>query len=168
MHTSRFLQIVGLIFYSFTLMTISGMASDGWIGELKKSNQPGRIYELPVKAMPADASSARPVIMRHGTFYLDRDFQPQLNRDKGHLLIRLANPLNASIERQLQALGVELLEYIPENTWKAVVPANQLAAVRGIFGVLALGNIYPVDKFPPHMLKNGPAPHSYMANGIIS
>jgi hypothetical protein len=110
----------------------------------------------------------RPVRMRHGSFFLERDFVPRIQGPSGHVLIQLSEPLNPVIEQDLKARGVELLEYIPENTWKALVPADALAAVWTLACVQAIGNIYPVDKFPVHVLERGPAPFSRHAGGSIT
>lgn len=84
------------------------------------------------------------------------------------MLIQLSQPLNPVIEKDLSARSVELLEYIPENTCKAVVPAAGLEAIKTLGGARAMGMIYPVDKSLVQILERGLAPFSRHGHGSIS
>lgn len=45
---------------------------------------------------------------------------------EGHVLVQLRNPGDASERRVLEGLGVELVQYLPRDTWVARVPADVL------------------------------------------
>ncbi len=156
------LVICGLVFAA------AAASSDDWLHQLKDRRLPGRITAPAAGATSPGLSDSGPVRMRHGSFFLERDFVPRIQGPGGHVLIQLSQPLNPVIEQELRARGVELLEYIPENTWKAAVQAAGLAAVRTLAGVQAMGSIYAVDKFPVHILERGLAPYSRHPDGTVS
>lgn len=104
----------------------------------------------------------------HGAVRLDPAYTPALPGDAGHILIQLRGPLTAAQEQRLRDIGVTLIEYIPNRTWKARVTSAALAALRSLDFVYALGDLYPVDKVPPAALVNDFNTRSLNADGSLT
>jgi alpha-tubulin suppressor-like RCC1 family protein len=135
---------------------------------IRNSRPPGRT-KLTKEDIKRDRGlGRRAVLMKHSIFLLDRDFIPQIEKDKGHILLQLTRALDAKTKERLKTYGVELLEYIPNNTWKAKIPANSVQQVKALDFVNAMGTIEPVDKFSVHVLEKGFSPYSHNPDGTIT
>ena len=115
---------------------------------------------------PADGDYA--VRLAQGTVYLDPGRTPRVSGAHGSVLLQLRGPLSEAQRDRLSGLGVELLEYIPEFTWKARVRGESVAALRALDFVHALGALYPADKLPPAVLATDFHPRSLNADGSLS
>lgn len=105
---------------------------------------------------------------KYGDVRLDPAYMPTLPGGEGHVLLQLTGALTSDQERRLREHGVELVEYIPANAWKAKVSASALAVVRALDFVYALGNLYPVDKVPPSVLTGDFNSRSSNGDGSLS
>ena len=137
------------------LFSNRALSENSWLKSLKDSILPGRIELTQRNVQQHEDLSKHAVFMQHATFFLDRTHIPQIEKAEGHILLQLSKALNATIEKKLKEYGVELLEYLPSNTWKARIPAAALMKVKAFDFVDAMGDIYPVDKFPKHVLEKG-------------
>ncbi|HSN89287.1 MAG TPA: hypothetical protein VL025_21150, partial [Thermoanaerobaculia bacterium] len=63
-------------------------------------------------------------------------------------LIQLEEAPDDLLRAQLERAGVELLEYVPNNTWMARLPAD-LNRAAGVSGVRWIGRLLPEDKMAP-------------------
>ncbi len=120
------------------------------------------------RGLTVPAADATAVRLAQGTVYLDPSRVPAVNGDSTHVLLQLRGPLSEEQKNTLTRLGVELLDYIPEFTWKARVRGESLAAVRALSFVHALGALYPADKLPPAILSADFHPRSLNADGSLS
>jgi subtilisin family serine protease len=159
------LIIILTIVFFFSSMSI---AEENRLKSLKDSIYPDRI-KLTQKTVQQDKElRQRVVFMSHSSFILNRSYVPRLEKAEGHILLQLSRPLNFAIEENLKQHGVELLEYIPTNTWKAKIPTAALMDVKALDFVYAMGKIYPVDKFPKHVLERDFNSYTYNNDGTIS
>jgi subtilisin family serine protease len=113
---------------------------------LKHQHPPGR------KTLPASLvnhghmTNSQAVFMHHSAFLMNPAYIPRQNEENTHVLIQLKQPLSGSMETELHLLDVYLYEYIPNNTWKAVIPWDRLAEIQSLPGVRAIGDIRMEDK----------------------
>lgn len=125
---------------------------------LKQIATPDR--HTPQTAVRSLGGSQHTIRMQQGSFTLDPAALPQLTTPSGYLLLQLNAPLTEEWRRQLEGLGVSLLEYIPDNTWSSRVSRDRLEAVRALPFVRALGRIYPSDKLPASLLTHDLSPRA--------
>jgi len=152
----------------FSLFSSRALSENNWLKSVKDFIPPGRIAVTQRDVQQDKGLNERAVFMQHSTFFLDRTYIPHIEKTEGHILIQLSKALNATIEKKLKEYGVELLEYLPSNTWKAKIPAATLMEVKAFDFVDAMGDIYPVDKFPRHVLEKGFYSYSYNKDGTVS
>ena len=67
--------------------------------------------------------------------------------------------------RQLAALGIQILEYLPENSFFVRLPKSVNADRLRSAGVIWLGAVYPKDKLPPRMQLSGIGPWALRPDG---
>ena len=146
----------------------NAVSQETWLKSLKNSTRADRIPLIQGDVQQNRELGGQAVFMQHSTFFLKRTYVPHIEKTKGHILIQLSQPLNSAIEKILKEHGVELLEYIPSNTWKAKIPASALMGLKSFDFVHAMGDIYAVDKFPMHVLENNFYPYSNNNDGTIS
>lgn len=108
------------------------------------------------------------VQFKHGTVRLDPTYTPVLPGGQGHVLVQFTGPLSPAQQQTLRERGIELVEYIPQDTWKVRLTADTLTALRALDFVVALGNLYPVDKVPPAVLTGDFNPRSLNADGSLT
>ena len=77
-----------------------------------------------------------------------------------HLLIQTSAPLGASDRQSLVDLGVEVQEYVSENTYLARYPATDLAGIRALPFVTWADVYLRVFKVPPGLLAEGIDPRN--------
>jgi Subtilase family/Carboxypeptidase regulatory-like domain len=129
---------------------------------------------LPAAELPAqerrlvgESDSPWAIHLKSGTFVPAQGVEPAL-RDRlgkssqGSLgLIQLEEIPDDSVRAQLQRAGVELLEYIPQRTWIARLPAD-VDRVASVITVRWIGRLLPEDKLAPELgpilLKKGTNP----------
>ena len=72
-----------------------------------------------------------------------------------HVIIQLEDV--PTVERRVELInaGVQLLSYIPNRSWLAVVKIDRLADVAGLPGVRAVAGILPEDKLSPAIREQG-------------
>ena len=92
------------------------------------------------------------VSMHHSVFLMDPAFTPQLHKNKTHVLLQLNQHLTRPMEEDLHRLGLELQEYIPNNTWKGVIFSDRVAEIQSLPWVKAIGGIFIEDKLPKSLM----------------
>jgi hypothetical protein len=82
-----------------------------------------------------------------------------------HVIIQLEDV--PTVERRIQLInaGVQLLSYIPNRSWLAVVKTDKLADVATVPGVKAITAILPLDKLSPSIREQGINAYSRNAAG---
>ena len=83
------------------------------------------------------------------------DVQAQMTSGKLHVIIQLENVPTVEKRIELADAGVQLLSYIPNHAWLAVVKTDALARIAGLPGVRAIAEILPQDKLAPSIRKQG-------------
>jgi hypothetical protein len=68
-----------------------------------------------------------------------------------HVLMQFKSIPDASAGSALDSAGIELLNYIPKNSWFASVPANLSPASPALSSVRWIGKILPEDKISPSL-----------------
>ncbi len=150
----------------FSGLSAQANAGDSGFTALKHLNMPER--QTPQAGVQRSLGPDHSTIieMQQGSFRLDPAFMPQLDAAQGYVLLQLNGPLNDDWQNQLEALQVNLLEYIPNNTWSSRVNRDQLQAIHALPFVRALGQLYPGDKLPASLLANELSPHAQMGDQI--
>lgn len=128
--------------------------ADTGLTTLKRPSAPERLPATQTHQRSLGQESSAIVQMQQGSFRLDPGFLPQLDAAQGYVLLQLNGALNDDWRRQLEALQVKLLEYIPDNTWSSRVSRDRLEAIRALPFVRAIGKIYPGDKLPASLLNH--------------
>lgn len=77
--------------------------------------------------------------------------QASPERDAVHVLLQFDSLPDGARKSQLAALGVQLVGYVPEQTYFAAVPAGVDPAQLSAAGVTWLGAVYPFDKLPARL-----------------
>lgn len=73
--------------------------------------------------------------------------------ERVHVLLQLCEPTNPSIKTLFEKSGIQLLNYIPENSWFASIPKD-LAKDNPILSMIRwFGPIFPEDKIHPSVLE---------------
>lgn len=82
-----------------------------------------------------------------------------------HVIVQLEDV--PTVERRIELInaGVQLLSYIPNRSWLAVVKADRLADVASLPGVRAVTGILPEDKLSPAIREQGINAYSRNAAG---
>ncbi|OFZ27557.1 MAG: hypothetical protein A3D92_08015, partial [Bacteroidetes bacterium RIFCSPHIGHO2_02_FULL_44_7] len=145
-----------------------GLSSNEWIKSLKQSTPSERTRYDKESVKRDKILSKYTVQMDHSFFSLDKTFIPTIKGEKGHILIQLTKELDEIMKVQLSRFGVELLEYIPSNTWKANIFAKSVVSAKSLDFVYAMGDIHPADKFPTSILDNGLSPRSLNRDGTAT
>ena len=104
--------------------------------------------------------------MQQGSFRLDSSAIPQLNTEQGYILLQLTGPLTDEWRTQLEALQVNLLEYIPDNTWSSRVNRHQLKTIHDLPFVRAMGKLYAGDKLPANLLNHDLSPRAKQGSQV--
>ena len=155
-----------------TLLICSGLMSyahgaDSGLTTLKHLNTPER-HTSPagMQRSLGKVGDGNTIQMQLGSFRLDPKFIPQLATPQGYVLLQLTGPLNDEWRRQLEALQVKPLEYIPDNTWSSRVNRDQLQAIHALPFVHAIGKIYPGDKLPASLLAHDLSPRAQQGDQV--
>jgi hypothetical protein len=163
----KYCSLVGIM-SSFLLFSNIASAQNDWIRSLKNFAQPGRIKITHKNIQQDKKLSGRAVFLKHRLFLLDRSYVPRLKRAQGHIVLQLSSPITPTVREKLKKHGVQLLDYLPSNTWKARIPAAAVLTVKALDFVNAMGDIYSTDKFPKHVLEKDFHAHTYNDDGTIS
>ncbi len=89
----------------------------------------------------------------------------QTTSDSVHVIIQLEDV--PTVERRIELInaGVQLLSYIPNRSWLAVVKADKLADIAALPPVMAVVAILPQDKLAPAIREQGINTYSRNAAG---
>ncbi len=159
-----------LLIFLLCVFNLNGTAfsENGWKKALHKSSNAGRIKVSLSDIQQKNAFSRHTVYMKNAAFLMDSTYVPRIKNIEGHILLQLSQPLNPAIREKLKNQGVELLEYIPSNTWKAKISTGAVNKVKAMDFVHAMGDIHPVDKFPKRVLEKDFRSYSYNNDGTVS
>jgi len=83
---------------------------------------------------------------------------------EGHVLLQLRNPGDAAGRRVLEGLGVELVQYLPQDTWVARVPADVLDGV-GADLLRWAAPVEPADRLHRRLREAEPRAYARTADG---
>lgn len=75
--------------------------------------------------------------------------------NKVHVIVQLAGIPTVERRIELAQAGLQLLSYVPNDSWLAVVEADNLADVAALAGVRAVTAILPQDKLTPSIRERG-------------
>ncbi len=94
-----------------------------------------------------------------------RGLRAQATSGNLHVIVQLEDI--PTVERRIELVnaGVQLLSYIPNQSWLAVVKADRLADVAALPGVRAVTGILPEDKRSPSIREQGINAYSRTAAG---
>ena len=83
------------------------------------------------------------------------DIRIQMTSGKLHVIIQLEDV--PTVERRIELIngGVQLLSYVPNRSWLAVVKTDKLVDVASLPGVRAAAEILPQDKLAPAIREQG-------------
>ena len=92
------------------------------------------------------------VLLLSGTFTPEPGIEPALREEHRATvgLIQFERIPDEDTRHQLRQAGVELLEYVPNNTWMARLPID-LDRAASVPGVRWIGRLLPEDKMPPDL-----------------
>lgn len=93
------------------------------------------------------------------------DIRIQMTSGKLHVIIQLEDV--PTVERRIELTndGVQLLSYVPNRSWLAVVKTDKLVDVASLPGVRAVAEILPRDKLSPSIREQGINGYSRNAAG---
>lgn len=69
-----------------------------------------------------------------------------------HVLIQLEHIPTIKEKKELEAKGIKLLSYIPENAWLSSIPSDKAVEIAALSNVRAISEILLEDKISPHMI----------------
>ena len=118
---------------------------------------------------PANRGQA-PVRLKGATFTPTRGEQPDIPPglaiaeyaagQRGYYLVQFEGPILDSWKADVAALGVDLIDYVPEFAFKARMTPPQAAQVRRLGSVVWVGLFHPAYKLGPEVARNGARPYS--------
>lgn len=146
------------------LTTLAGMppvaSASSDLGLLNSLETPDRHGYKMMRGMSPTSDEGDLVHMQQGSFRLDPNYQVQLTSEYGYVLLQLSDQLTEEWRAQLESQGVTLLEYIPHNTWVSRIKRDSIDTLRSLGFIKAMGQLYPVDKFPSNLLTHDLSPRS--------
>lgn len=75
--------------------------------------------------------------------------------EKAHVLIQLERIPTIKQRKELEAKGIKLLSYIPNNSWFASIPSDKTSEIAGFSDVTAICEILIDDKISPQIRESG-------------
>ena len=125
------------------------------LAQLNSLETPGRQHNNQLqRSMNSVTGDGGLVHMQQGSFRLDPNYTVQFASDQGYVLIQLTGQLTAPWRTQLEAQGVVLLQYIPDNTWISRIDRGAIDTLRSLAFIKAIGQLYPIDKLPSSLLSH--------------
>ena len=102
--------------------------------------------------------------LKSGNIFLDSDLQVSTTNDLNYYFMLFRAIPTAEIKRKIEDEGIQILEYIPKNTFVVSIPKNTNTADLVIYGVSAVSLIKGMHKidlkiqnntFPDWAISNG-------------
>lgn len=143
---------------------------EGWLDELRRESCPGRIQVIEPPS-PFGDMPTRPVLKTvHGDYAIDVGLDGVLSEGRGprHLLVCLRGAVSTPFRHLLEKRGIRLLQYLPENCWRASVSEEGIMATMSDPEICAVRPFCVPDKLPAKILAEGPAPRSWNFDGSVS
>ncbi|MEJ2188190.1 MAG: S8 family serine peptidase, partial [Acidobacteriota bacterium] len=143
---------------------------EDWLTELQRETCSGRVQIIDAPGPLGDAPD-RPVLKTvHGDFAIETGFEDVLPETRGqhHWLICLRDAVSTPFRLHLEKRGIRLLQYIPENCWKASLSGEGMAATLSESRIRAVNSLCARDKLSAKMLGEGLAPRSRNLDGSVS
>ena len=118
---------------------------------------------------PANRGQA-PIRLKAATFTPSRGEQPDIppgltiagyavNR-RGYYLVQFEGPVLDSWKADVAALGVDILDYVPDFAFKVRMTPPQAAQVERLGSVVWVGLFHPAYKLGPEVARNGARPYT--------
>ena len=73
----------------------------------------------------------------------------------GYYLVQFAGPVETAWKKQLAALGADILDYVPDNTFKVRMTPGQARKAEGLGSVTWVGLYQPGFKLAPSLVREG-------------
>ena len=118
---------------------------------------------------PANRGQA-PIRLKAATFTPTRGEQPDIPpgltvagyaaNQRGYYLVQFEGPVLDSWKADVAALGVDLIEYVPEFAFKVRMTPPQAAQVRRLGSVVWVDLFHPAYKLGPEVSRNGARPYT--------
>lgn len=136
--------------------------------------KPDRSPTPPVQAA-ANGSAVKSIRLKSGQFFPAGDADANLDRIKAkhahrpvfHVILQFDAIPDDAHRKQLKAHGVQLLGYLPDNSYFASVPARVKAGDLRPQRVRWIGAIYKDDKTPPRLRAEGFGGWALRPNGTV-
>ncbi|HIG32348.1 MAG TPA: PKD domain-containing protein [Flavobacteriales bacterium] len=105
--------------------------------------------------------------LKSGDILLDFDLQVNTNINLNYCFMSFNAIPTAEIKSKIEGEGIQILEYIPKNTFVVSIPKNTNTADLAIYGVSAVSLIKGVHKIDPK-IQNNTFPDWSINNGKLS
>ena len=87
--------------------------------------------------------------LKSGNIFLDSDLQVNTSNYLNYCFISFSTMPTAEIKRKIEGEGIQILEYIPKNTFVVSIPKNTNTSELAIYGVSAVSLIKGIHKIDP-------------------
>ena len=84
--------------------------------------------------------------LKSGNIFLDTDLQVNTSNHLNYCFISFSTMPTVEMKSKIEAEGIQILEYIPKNTFVVSIPKNTNTAELAIYGVSAVSLIKGVHK----------------------
>ena len=85
--------------------------------------------------------------------------------EKAHVLIQLERIPSIKQRKELEAKGIKLLSYVPDNAWFASIPSAKVGEIAALAQVRAISEILIDDKISPQIRESGVNDYSTIEQG---
>jgi hypothetical protein len=117
------------------------------------------------EAAPQRPAQAAPIKLKGATFVPTLGEKPQVPAElsiagyapdvRGYYIVQFAGPIADDMRAEVEALGAELLGYVPELAFKVRMTPAQAAAVKRLGRVAWVGLFHPAFKLSPDLKRDG-------------
>ena len=105
--------------------------------------------------------------LKSGNTFLNSDLQVNTSNHLNYYFILFNAMPTSAIKSKIEAEGIQILEYIPKNTFVVSVPKNTNTSELAIYGVSAVSLIKGAHKIDPK-IQNNTFPDWAVNNGKLS
>ena len=120
---------------------------------------------LTVPAFKAEPSKPAPPIRLKALTFVPGEGEPRIAQNlaiseyppgrSGYYLIQFQGPIQGAWKEEVDALGIELLEYVPDFAFKVRMAPSQVHLARALESVSWVGLFHPAYKLSPDLLRSG-------------
>ena len=142
---------------------LGGASPEAALRALARDPVPGRLPAAPpARSLTRGATAGGPLLRLARSAYRLREG----HLAGGRVYLQLRGALTAERRRRLEALGVRLGAYVPDQAWEAWVPPAAAPALAGLGFVRAAVPVVAADKLPPALLE-GRLPPGVVRDGRL-